>query len=117
MMVSDYNYEAFFARLVDLPVELLLNIFTNVPNGQLKVLCLMCKKLAPIAQELLFHTLTVAPRKSHLRALKHVANHPVLGLHVKHLSYDLSSFKYYLRVGIGGHVLGADDLRSSHDVY
>ena len=119
MVDSGYNHEVLMARLVDLPAELLLKIFADVPNAQLKVLSLKCKKLAPIAQEVFFHTLTVAPRKRQLRALKHVANHSVFGLHVTDLSYDLSGYQYYSAIpdiDIYRRYYGADHLGRTHDV-
>ena len=104
MVDHGYSHDAFMANLVSLPAELLIKIFANVPNEQLKALSLRCKTMAPIAHEMLFHTLTVAPRKSRLRALKHVANHPDFRLHVKHLSYDLSSYRHYKPIdGPTGH--------------
>lgn len=76
--------------LAALPTELLLKIFADVPNHDLKGVAVTCKSLAAPAQERLFSTLTIAPRKRQLRVLMHVSKHPVLSTYVEHLSYDLS---------------------------
>lgn len=79
--------------LAALPTELLLKIFADVPNPDLKRVAIVGKKLAAPAQEQLFSTLSIAPRKRQFRVLLHVSKHPVLSTYLKHLSYDLALYR------------------------
>lgn len=80
--------------LAALPTELLLKIFADVPNVDLKRVAIAGKELAAPAQERLFSTLSIAPRKRQLRVLLHVSQHPVLCTYLKHLAYDLSLYHH-----------------------
>jgi hypothetical protein len=80
--------------LAALPTELLLKIFADVPNVDLKRVAIAGKVFAAPAQERLFSTLSIAPRKRQLRVLLHVSKHPVLCTYLKHLAYDLSFYHY-----------------------
>lgn len=80
--------------LAALPTELLLKIFADVPNKDLKQISISNKNLAAPAQEQLFSTLTVAPRRRQLRVLMHVSKHQVLSTYIKHLHYDISLYDY-----------------------
>ena len=84
--------DGFIRLLAHIPSEILILIFDSVPKPQLKVLRSKCRKFEPIASDILFRTISLAPRKRQLRVLAHVANHPVLRLKVRHLSYDLSRY-------------------------
>ncbi|MCJ1481770.1 hypothetical protein MMC06_001929 [Schaereria dolodes] len=75
-----------------IPYEIWNIIFSALSHNDLKVLRTLCRKFAIIAQETLFRTVVVAPRKRELRILARVANHPSLKTCVKHLFYDLSRY-------------------------
>ena len=82
---------SFAQNFVALPTEILLIILDNdIPKTHLKIFRTVCRKLEPIASEVLYRTLTFAFTEWHLQSMFYVAHHPVLCTYVTHLACNLT---------------------------
>lgn len=74
------------AFLLSLPVELIDNVFHNLQTNDLVALSTTCSSLCPIAQRLLYRTITVSAWSHNAKVVATLATRPDLALFVRSFS-------------------------------
>ena len=78
--------------MIDLPNEVVLLIFSYLPQTARKALRLASSSLAALGAWGLIDTIYISPYSTDIKVFKAVTSHPVLSRGVKHLVYDTARF-------------------------